>query len=294
MQEDKIKATSRNVIRELSERHDFFFKKDLGQNFLADENIVEKIVASLEPSKDEVAVEVGPGMGSLTQKLSRDFSKVYCVEIDTRAVQMLEETLEGCDNVTIVNADFLKTNLSELLSEETESKKTLKFISNLPYYITSPIIMKVLESEVEFERLVVMTQKEVADRLSAPIGTKNYSSFTVMVNYHADVNRLFTVSRNVFVPAPKVDSCVLEIVPRKMDNLEVTDEKLFSKVVRAAFLNRRKKVLNSLSNNLPYDKNTLAGAMSTAGIDSSARAENISIEKFAALSEALKASKKQQ
>lgn len=286
--EDKIRATSRKAVRELSEKHDFFFKKDLGQNFLTDENIVEKIVAALEPKKDEVVLEVGPGMGSLTQKLSRDFERVYCVEIDTRAVMMLEEVLEGCGNVRIINADFLKTDIEKLLEEEIRDGKTIKFISNLPYYITSPIIMKILESGVDFENIVVMTQKEMADRLYASINTKDYSSFTVMVNFRARAERLFNVSKNVFVPSPKVDSTVIRLVPIRDGRVRVKDEAVFEKVVRAAFMNRRKMAFNSIANSLGLEKGWVREAMEQAGISSKARAENISIEEFAALSDIIK------
>lgn len=288
MQEDRKSAASRKVIRDVTKRHDFFFKKGLGQNFLTDDNIVEKIVASLEPAKSETVLEVGPGMGSLTQKLARDFKRVYCVEIDTRAVGMLEEMLSGFDNVSIVNADILKTDLEDILKDEIENGSVIKFISNLPYYITSPIIMKVLESGIDFGSIIIMTQKEVADRLSADMNTKDYSSFTVMVNYYADVTRLFNVPKTVFIPSPKVDSTVIRLVPRKRDDLGIEDEKLFAKTVRASFINRRKMAYNSIANTLGLDKKAVKTAMENAGINPGARAENISIEQFAALANELK------
>ena len=172
-----MKATNKNTISEITNKYDFRFKKDLGQNFLTDENIVLKIVDSLELKDDEVVLEVGPGMGSLTQKLAERAYKVYAVEIDTRAVNMLEETLSEYDNIEIINKDILKTDLSEILEDGIKENRKIKFISNLPYYITSPILMKVLEDKVMFESIVVMLQKEVATRLNAKVNTKDYSSF---------------------------------------------------------------------------------------------------------------------
>lgn len=278
-----MKATNKNTINEITHKYDFRFKKDLGQNFLTDENIVNKIVDSLNLKKDEVVLEVGPGMGSLTQKLALLSEKVYAVEIDTRAVNMLKETLSDYDNVKIINKDILKSDLSEILKEEIEKGKTLKFISNLPYYITSPILMKVLESGLNFESIVVMLQKEVATRLSAKINTKDYSSFTIAVDYYADVENLFNVPKSVFIPTPKVDSTVLRLTRRTKAKVDVDNEELFFKVVKAAFLNRRKMVFNSLANGLGINKDYLKIAMENSGIPEKARAENITIESFGKL-----------
>ncbi len=279
-----MKATNKNTINEITSKYDFRFKKDLGQNFLTDENIVLKIVDALELKNDEVVLEVGPGMGSLTQKLADRAYKVYAVEIDSRAVEMLEETLSEYENIQIINKDILKTNLKDILAEEIKEGRKIKFISNLPYYITSPILMKVLEDEVEFNNIVVMLQKEVAARLNAKVNSKDYSSFTVAVDYYADVERLFNVPKTVFVPMPKVDSTVLRITPRKKEGIEVDDEKVFFKVVKAAFLNRRKMVFNSLANGLSLNKDLLKQALINSGLDEKVRAENITIEQFAKLS----------
>ena len=192
-----MKATNKNTISEIINKYEFRFKKYLGQNFLTDENIVLKIVDALELKEDEVVLEVGPGMGSLTQKLAEKAYKVYAVEIDTRAVNMLEETLSGYENIEIINKDILKTDLSEILEEALQENRKIKFISNLPYYITSPILMKVLEDKVKFENIVVMLQKEVAVRLNANVNTKDYSSFTIAVDYYAEVERLFNVPKTV-------------------------------------------------------------------------------------------------
>lgn len=279
-----MKATNKNTISEIINKYEFRFKKDLGQNFLTDENIVLKIVDALELKEDEVVLEVGPGMGSLTQKLAEKAYKVYAVEIDTRAVNMLEETLSGYENIEIINKDILKTDLSEILEEALQENRKIKFISNLPYYITSPILMKVLEDKVKFENIVVMLQKEVAVRLNANVNTKDYSSFTIAVDYYAEVERLFNVPKTVFVPMPKVDSTVLRVVPRKESKVNVDNEEMFFKVVKAAFMNRRKMAFNSLANGLSLNKDLLKDALINAGLDEKVRAENITIEQFAELS----------
>ncbi|WP_302826136.1 16S rRNA (adenine(1518)-N(6)/adenine(1519)-N(6))-dimethyltransferase RsmA [Anaerofustis stercorihominis] len=279
-----MKATNKNTISEITNKYDFRFKKDLGQNFLTDENIVLKIVDSLELADDEVVLEVGPGMGSLTQKLAERAYKVYAVEIDTRAVNMLEETLSEYNNIEIINKDILKTDLREILEDAIKENRKIKFISNLPYYITSPILMKVLEDKVMFENIVVMLQKEVATRLNAKVNTKDYSSFTIAVDYYAEVERLFNVPKTVFVPMPKVDSTVLRVVPRKESKVDVDNQDMFFKVVKAAFMNRRKMVFNSLANGLAVNKDLLKNALLNSGLDEKVRAENITIEQFAKLS----------
>ncbi|EDS71807.1 16S rRNA (adenine(1518)-N(6)/adenine(1519)-N(6))-dimethyltransferase RsmA [Anaerofustis stercorihominis] len=279
-----MKATNKNTISEITNKYDFRFKKDLGQNFLTDENIVLKIVDSLELTDDEVVLEVGPGMGSLTQKLAERAYKVYAVEIDTRAVNMLEETLSEYNNIEIINKDILKTDLREILEDAIKENRKIKFISNLPYYITSPILMKVLEDKVMFENIVVMLQKEVATRLNAKVNTKDYSSFTIAVDYYAEVERLFNVPKTVFVPMPKVDSTVLRVVPRKESKVDVDNQDMFFKVVKAAFMNRRKMVFNSLANGLAVNKDLLKNALLNSGLDEKVRAENITIEQFAKLS----------
>lgn len=279
-----MKATNKNTISEITNKYDFRFKKDLGQNFLTDENIVLKIVDSLELKDDEVVLEVGPGMGSLTQKLAERAYKVYAVEIDSRAVNMLEETLSEYDNIEIINKDILKADLSEILEDAIKENRKIKFISNLPYYITSPILMKVLEDKVMFESIVVMLQKEVATRLNAKVNTKDYSSFTIAVDYYAEVERLFNVPKTVFVPMPKVDSTVLRVIPRKESKVDIDNQDMFFKVVKAAFMNRRKMVFNSLANGLAVNKDLLKNALLNSGLDEKVRAENITIEQFAKLS----------
>lgn len=281
------KATNINTIMSYMEKYDFYFKKELGQNFLKDENIARKIVSGLDLKKDDVVIEVGPGLGSLTQIISETAKKVIAVEIDKRASSMLEEILEGKENVQILNKDFLNIDLMQTLNEYITAKNSIKFISNLPYYITSPIIMKVLQSKINFDKIVLLMQKEVANRLNAKINTKDYSSFTLAVNYYADVNILFSVSNSVFYPKPKVDSILLELVQKKNPPVNVRNEEFLFKVIRSAFANRRKTAFNSLSNTLNIDKEAIKLSLRKSGIDEMARAENISIDKFAQLSNIL-------
>ncbi len=279
-----IKATNKADVIYMMKKHDFYLKKDLGQNFLIDENVVSNIVDSLEIEENDIVVEVGPGMGSLTQKLCEKAKKVYGVEIDTRAVLMLEETLEGFDNVEIINKDILKVDLEEFLSPHIENGENIKFISNLPYYITSPIIMKILQSKLPFKNIVVMLQKEVASRIYGKVNTKDYSVFTIIIDYYAEVEKLFDVSKNVFIPPPKVDSTVIKIKKRETEKVEVLREEMFFKVIKASFMNRRKMAFNSIVNALRIDKEKVKTALHNSGIDEKARAENITIEEFALLS----------
>ena len=275
-----MRSTNLENINTLIKKYNFYFKKDLGQNYLIDDNIVKKIVDSLSIKSTDVVVEVGPGVGSLTELIASKAKKVYAVEIDPIAVQMLKEMLYDVGNVEIINKDFLKLDLKELLQDETGD---IKFISNLPYYITSSVIMKVLE--YGFKEMIVMMQKEVALRINAKISTKNYSVFTLMTDYYAKKEVLFNVSKNVFYPKPKVDSSVVRFTPLDTKKVEVKDEQMLFKVMKAAFQNRRKMLLNSLSNGLKMDKEIILKALEKCGINSSLRAENITLEEFGRLAD---------
>lgn len=281
---NEVKATNKNYVISLTKKYGFNFKKDLGQNYLIDENIANKIVDSLNLTGDETVIEIGPGMGSLTQIICEKAKKVIAVEIDKKAVMMLEENISCYDNIEIINKDFLKLELREILKEEIEKGRDIKFISNLPYYITSPIIMKILEGKIYFSEIILMLQKEVGERLNAKAGSKDYSSFTLAVKYYCDVEILFSVSKNVFFPSPNVDSMVISLRKRKENIVNVDDEEFYFKVVRAAFSARRKMAFNSLVNILKLDKDFVKEAIRKSGIDEKARAENITIEQFALLS----------
>jgi len=272
-----MRSTNIENINNLIKKYDFYFKKDLGQNYLTDDNIVKKIVDSLDIKPTDAVVEVGPGIGSLTEVIAKKAKKVYAVEIDPIATQMLKEMLFDVKNIEIINKDFLKIDLDELLNGETGD---IKFISNLPYYITSAVIMKVLESEVKVKDMVVMMQKEVALRINAKISTKDYSVFTLMTDYYAKKEVLFNVSKNVFYPKPKVDSSVVRFTPLDKKKIEVKDEKMLFKVIKAAFQNRRKIILNSLSNGLLIEKEKILICLNNLGIKSNLRAENITLEEF--------------
>ncbi len=279
--------TSPSYIKEYMEKSDFFFKKKLGQNFLKDENIARAITDSLDISKDECVLEVGPGFGSLTQFLVRDAYRVKAVEIDPFAVKVLNEVFEDCENLDIILADVLKADLAEILKDAIDENRNIKAISNLPYYITSSVILKLLRFTPHFENIVVMIQKEVSERLNAPAGSKNYSSYTVLINYYADTEKLFDVSHNVFVPAPKVDSSVMRIVPLKEPRVKVASEEIFFRTVKAGFAMRRKTLLNNISAAFEMDKEKAGECITAAGLKPEIRAEKLTIEEFAALSDSV-------
>lgn len=275
--------TAPSVITEYMKKNDFFFKKNLGQNFLRDENVARKIVEELDISPDETVLEIGPGFGALTQFLVKEAKEVIAVEIDPFAIGVLNEVFEEYDNLRIVKNDILKTDLSEILSDSA-SRGNLKAISNLPYYITSSVILLLLESEYKFEKIIVMVQKEVSERLSAKPGSKNYSAFTVLLNYYANARKLFDVSHTNFIPAPKVDSSVVEIIPLKDAPVKVDNEEVFVKTVKAAFSMRRKTLQNCISSYFNISKDEAAKKINEAGFECSIRGETLSLEDFAHLS----------
>ena len=275
--------TAPSVITEYMKKNDFFFKKNLGQNFLRDENVARKIVEELDLDGTETVLEIGPGFGALTQFLVKDANEVIAVEIDPFAIGVLNEVFEEFDNLRIVKNDILKTDLSEILAESASSNVTLKAISNLPYYITSSVILLLLESEYKFEKVIVMVQKEVSERLSAKPGTKDYSAFTVLLNYYATARKVFDVSHTNFIPAPKVDSSVVEIIPLKEPPVHVDSEEVFVKTVKAAFSMRRKTLQNCISSYFNISKDEAKEKIEKAGFECSVRGETLSLEDFARL-----------
>lgn len=279
--------TKPSVIKEYMKRYDFFFKKKLGQNFLTDGTIAQKIVDALELKGDEIVFEIGPGVGALTELLADQAKQVIAMEIDPFAIKMLGDIFGSIDKVTLIHADVLKADIQQLFEDYIKQGQTIKVLSNLPYYITSPIIMKLLEEKLPFDSIIVMMQKEVAQRLGSQINNKTYSSFTVALDYYAEVDRLFEVPRSVFMPMPNVDSQVVKITPRKTPAVSVMDEKTFFKTVRAAFAMRRKTILNCISAGFNLQKETVKELLYKAQIEENARAENISIEKFADLADQL-------
>lgn len=268
-------------------RYRFYFKKDFGQNFLIDDAAVERIVDALELSGQDIVLEVGPGIGALTELLVQKAHFVIAIEIDPFAVKMLRDIFSDTENLLILQADVLKTDIKELLADYVESGRRICAVSNLPYYITSPTIMKLLESRLPFESIVVMMQKEVAARLGIGPGSKDYSSFTVVLEYYAEVKKLFDVSRSCFMPAPNVDSSVIRICPRTEPAVSVRSEEVLFRTIRAAFATRRKTILNCISAGFALGKEETREVLDRAGIEENLRAENISLERYAVLADLL-------
>lgn len=278
-------------ITALLDSHGFSFAKKYGQNFLINEGVPKKIAESScqGAGRPRACIEIGPGIGSLTLQLSRVYDKVVCFEIDTRLPPILSETLSGCQNVEIILEDILKADLNGVIREKFEGY-SVSVCANLPYYITGDIIMRLLESNIQFESVTVMIQKEVAERLTSKPGDSCYGAITAAVNYYADVRRLFNVSPGNFIPRPKVDSTVIRLTPYKNKPVSPRSEALFMRVLHGAFAQRRKTLINSLYSVLggDYTKDELTYALGIAGISPSCRGETLGISDFAKISDALK------
>lgn len=280
-----MRLYSPKYIKEILDRFGFKFSKSLGQNFLIDGNIVRNIVKGADISKDDYVLEIGPGIGTLTEELALNAKKVVSVEIDKKLLPILEYTLSKYDNVEIVNGDILKIDIQELIDEKLGGGP-VKVVANLPYYVTTPIIAKLIEDELNIESITVMVQKEVADRIVANPGNKQYGSLTVFVNFYSEPEILLPVPKTVFMPQPKVDSAVIRLNINK--NIIDVDRKLFFKVVKAAFNQRRKTILNSLSNKeLGLDKEKTKEILERCNISLNERAENLKIEDFIKISKTL-------
>ena len=279
---DKKRLYSPSYVKEIIDKYNFRFSKGLGQNFLIDGNIVRKICEEGEVSKEDDILEIGPGIGTLTEELSYKANKVVAVELDKSLFPILDETLAGCNNVEIVPGDILKIDLSKLFSEKFESEN-IKIVANLPYYITTPIIGRLLEEELDIDSILVMVQSEVAERMKASPGTKDYGSLSVFVQYYTDPEIVLSVPKTAFIPRPNVDSAVIKLKIRK-EKIELKDRETFFKVVKAAFSQRRKTILNSLSSGLKTDKATIRAILEKADIDPKLRAENLTIEDFSKIS----------
>ncbi len=281
-----MKLYGKQTIRKLTEDFDFQCTKSLGQNFLLDKNIVDKIVKSAQLTEADTVIEVGPGMGVLTQELARIAKKVIAVEIDGRLIPILEKTLKDYDNVTIVHQDILKVNLNNLIDNEGYGCNPcgkICFVANLPYYITSAIIMKVLEQEIPFQSMTVMMQKEVALRIMAKPGTKDYGALTVMVQYYCQAVSVTNVAKEVFFPVPKVDSTVLQLVRRQQPSVPVANKKLFFQTVKQGFAQRRKTLGNTMAGFQGFSKEDMKNLLLRCRIDPQRRGETLSIEEFALL-----------
>lgn len=272
--------TSPSQIKDIMSRYSLNFHKGLGQNFLFDTYYLEKIAESANITKEDTVLEIGPGLGVLTTRLAERAKKVIAVEIDQNLIPALKEVTSDFDNIEIINADIMKTDIKELIKNE----KNVKVAANLPYYITTPIIMLLLESSLDIESITIMIQKEVAQRLSAKAGTKDYGAITLAINYYSNPEIMVTVPPSAFLPPPKVYSSVINLYLKKPD-VEVFDEKLMFKIIKAAFNQRRKTLVNALTSAFSdIGKESIKNIIISSGFDENIRGETLSLSDFAKLS----------
>jgi len=281
-----MKLYAPSTIQAIKERHNFQLSKSLGQNFITDKSVIERIVEGSDAGEDDLVIEIGPGIGVLTAEAAESAAKVVAIEIDKKLIPILAETLADYDNIRVINQDILKTDINEIIREEREAGSFtggVKIMGNLPYYITTPIIMGILEKGVEADSITIMMQKEVADRIKAAPGGKIYGAISVAVQYYCEVEQVASVPKEVFVPRPKVDSVVLKLSIRKERPVDLIDEKSFFACIKAGFGQRRKTLLNSLTgvNGLP--KEDIKEILEAAGVDPARRAETLDINEFAAI-----------
>ena len=273
------KLSDIGTIKDILHRHGFTFSKALGQNFLINPSVCPRMAELSGAGEGVGVIEVGPGIGVLTNELCKLADKVVAIELDKRLLPVLDETLAEYDNIKVINADVLELDLNKLIADEFPGMEVV-ICANLPYYITSPVIMKLLEDRLPVTAITVMVQKEAAQRICAPVGSRESGAVTVSVNYYVEPSLQFHVSAGSFMPAPKVDSAVIRLDIREDPPVEV-DEKTFFKVVKAAFSQRRKVISNSLSSGLKLSKDEINGILERAGVPANARAEKLSLEDFA-------------
>lgn len=267
-------------------KYQFFFKKSLGQNFLIDVNILESIIRHAGIDKETGVIEIGPGIGALTEQLAIHAEKVVAFEIDKRLIPILKDTLEPYSNLTLIHQDILKANVKEVMEEQFKPDQPVHVVANLPYYITTPILMKLVRENLPVSSITVMIQKEVADRMSAKPNTKSYGSLTIALQYYTEAEVVMTVPKTVFMPQPNVDSAILKLTMRKTPPVEVCDEDFFFTIVKASFAQRRKTLLNNLKSYFKneYEKEVIEEVLNEADIDGKRRGESLDIEEFARLS----------
>jgi len=274
--------------KEIIRRYGFTFKKSLGQNFLIDSNILDKIIAAAGLDKSKGALEIGPGIGALTERLAQEAGTVVALEIDQRLLPILAEVMSPYDHVHVIHADVLKTDLKQIWNEYFAGMTEVSVVANLPYYVTTPIVMKLLEEHLPVKHIVVMVQKEVAQRMAAKPGSKDYGSLSIAVQYYCTTELVTMVSPGSFVPPPGVDSAVIRLTRREKPAVEVPSEERFFRVVQAAFAQRRKTIVNNLSAVFGKDrKGDLSLLLERLGIGPERRAETLSLEEFAAIDEGL-------
>lgn len=276
---------SPSATKEVINKYSFAFQKKFGQNFLIDSNILENIVEAAEITKDDFVLEIGPGIGTMTQYLCEAARQVTAVEIDKMLIPILEDTLSEYDNVEVINQDVLKVDIKSLTNERNDGRP-IKVVANLPYYITTPIIMGLFESGVPIDSITIMVQKEVAERMQTGPGSKEYGALSLAVQYYADAKVMLNVSASCFMPRPKVDSAVIKLTRHKEPVVEVKDEKLMFRVIRASFNQRRKTLVNGLKNSagLDFSKEEIVSAIHHIGKEESIRGEKLTLEEFAKLS----------
>ncbi len=272
------------------QKYDFNFQKKFGQNFLIDANILENIIMAAGVNKDDCVLEIGPGIGTMTQYLCENAREVVAVEIDKKLIPILQEdTLSSYDNITIINEDILKVDVNAIVQKKNGGKP-IKVVANLPYYITTPIIMGLFESHVPLESITIMVQKEVAERMQVGPGTKDYGALSLAVQYYAKPEVIMTVPASCFMPRPNVDSAVIKLTRHEHPPVQVQDEKLMFNIIRAAFNQRRKTLVNSLNNaaNLYLNKEAVLAALETMGLSSTIRGEALTLAQFAVLADFVK------
>ena len=277
----------KNTI-EIIQKYEFMFQKKFGQNFLIDTHVLEKIISAAGITKVDCVLEIGPGIGTMTQYLAENAGHVVAVEIDRNLIPILKETLADYDNVTVINEDILRVDI-KALAEEYNGGKPIKVVANLPYYITTPIIMGLFESGVPIDNITVMVQKEVADRMKEGPGSKDYGALSLAVQYYAEPEIVANVPPNCFIPRPNVGSAVIRLTRHKEMPVEVKDPALMFKIIRASFNQRRKTLQNGLGNapELPYTKEQIAAAIAEMGLTPTIRGEALSLAQFAQLSDIL-------
>lgn len=276
-----------SATKEIINKYSFAFQKKFGQNFLIDSNVLESIIRGAEITKDDFVLEIGPGIGTMTQYLCEAARQVVAVEIDKMLIPILEDTLSEYDNVEVINQDVLKVDIKSL-AEKKNNGKPIKVVANLPYYITTPIIMGLFESGVPIDSITIMVQKEVADRMQTGPGSKDYGALSLAVQYYATAKVILNVSATCFMPRPNVDSAVIKLTRHKEPTVNVADEKLMFKIIRASFNQRRKTLVNGLKNSpeLSFSKEQIVKAIEKIGKPETIRGEALTLEEFAELANA--------
>ena len=283
---EKLSNPQRTI--EVIKKYEFCFQKKFGQNFLIDPHVLEKIIASAGVTKDDMVLEIGPGIGTMTQYLAESAGRVVAVEIDNNLIPILQETLKDYDNVTVIHNDILKVDIAEL-AEKYNGGRPIKVVANLPYYITTPIIMGLFESHVPIDNITVMVQKEVADRMQEGPGSKNYGALSLAVQYYAEPYIVANVPPNCFIPRPSVGSAVIRLTRHKDAPVQTKDEQMMFRLIRASFNQRRKTLQNGLNNasDLHFTKEQIASAIESMGLPPAVRGETLTLEQFAKLTDLL-------